>query len=78
MVRFFSLIFILITFYWVSLIKSNSRTKIINNTLEATFDIPGASTETKNNLRFKTIVDRYIAFLLEIYCYSCDKVDPVL
>ena len=72
MFQFVSLILILITYYWVSMIKFISSTKIRNNTVEAPFGIPGASTEPKNYLRVNTIVESEIGFLLGISRYSCD------
>ena len=60
------MIFILIDFYWVSMIKSISSTKIRNNTEKEPFGITGASTENKNNFRVKPIVESNICFLLEI------------
>ena len=65
-VRFVSLMCILISFYWVSILKHISRTKIRNNTEEAPFGIPGARTEADNNLMFEPIVERNITFLLGI------------
>ena len=44
--------------------------KIRNNTLEAPFGIPGVSTEPKNDLRVKPIVDIKIDFILEFKLYS--------
>ena len=38
--------------------------KIRNNTVEASFGIPGVSTEPKNYLRVKPIVENDIGFLL--------------
>ena len=67
MVRFISLILILITLYWVSVLEYIPRTKIRSNTEEAQFGMPGASTEPKKYLRVKTIIERYIYFLLKIY-----------
>ena len=63
MVRFIALILILITFYWVSMLKYISRTKIKNNTEEAPFVIPGERTEPENYLRVKPIVEIKIGFL---------------
>ena len=51
------MIFTLITFYWVSMNKYISSTKIINNIEEAPCGIPGAITEHENNLRVKPIVE---------------------
>ena len=53
-------VFILITHYWVSILKYISSIKIRNNAVEAPFGIPGTSTEPKNNLRFKLLVERKI------------------
>ena len=44
--------------------------KIRNNTVEASFCIPGVSTEHKNDLRVKPIVKSDIGFLLEFDWYS--------
>ena len=46
--------------------------KIRNNTEEAPFGIPGASTEPKNDMKVKATVESDIGFLLEIDQYSCD------
>ena len=46
--------------------------KIINNTVEASFVIPGTSIEPENDLRFKAIVEGEIGFLLEFDRYSSD------
>ena len=46
--------------------------KIRKNTAETPFGIHGASTERQNNLRFKTIVDGKISFILEFDRYSSD------
>ena len=72
MILFISLIFILLIFYWASMLKFISGTKLLNNKEEVPFGIPGASTETKNYLRVKQIVENEIGFLLEIDWYSCD------
>ena len=70
---FFNLaVFILITYSWVSILESISSTKIINNTEEAPFGIPGVSTEPENNLGVNLIVESKISFLLEIYWCSCE------
>ena len=69
--QFISLIFVLLTFHWVSMLESISSKKLRNNTEEAPFVIPGASTEPENGLRVKPINDRDF-FLLEIDWYSCD------
>ena len=50
------IVFILMTYYWVSMIGSISSTKLINNTEKASFGIPGASTEHENYFRFNPIV----------------------
>ena len=71
MVQFISLILILITFYWVSVLEFISTTKIKNSTEEAPFVIPGGSTETENDLRVNPIVESEIIFLLEIDQYYC-------
>ena len=62
----------LVTYYWVPVIKSISSTKDKNYTGEAPFVIPGASTEHENNLRVKPIVEIKIYFMLEIDRCSCD------
>ena len=64
--------FILVNLYWVSVLEFISRKTIINNTEEAPFGIPGASTEHENNLRVKLIIESEIFFWLGIYQYSCD------
>ena len=46
--------------------------KLRSNTEEALFGIPGAITETKNDLRVKPIVESNIGFLLKVERYSCD------
>ena len=56
--------FILITFYWVYMLKSISSTKIRNNTEEEPFGIPVAITESDNDLRINMIVESEIGFLL--------------
>ena len=52
MILFILLIFVLITFYWVSMLRIIYSIRLINNTKESNFGIPGASTEPKNYLRF--------------------------
>ena len=64
--------FILISFYWVSMLKFIFGTKWGNNRKKAPFDILGASTETENVLRGKTIIEREIVFLVVIDRYSWD------
>ena len=64
--------FILITYYWVSVIEHISGKKIRNNTVEAPFVIPGVSTKWKSDLRFRPIVESEIGFLLEFDRYSND------
>ena len=64
--------FILITFYCISMIKCFHGTKIRNNTEEAPFGIPGASTEDNKNLKATPIIDNDISFLMEIDRYYCD------
>ena len=49
-----------------------SNTKTINNTVEAPFGIRDVSTEWKNNLRFKPILEGKIGFLLGSNWYSSD------
>ena len=63
---------ILITFYLVSMIEFIYSTKLRNSTEEASFGIPGTSTEHEINLRVKPIVERNYFFLLQIDRYSCD------
>ena len=53
------------------MLKYISSTKLENNMEEVPFGIPGASTETKNDLRVKPIIESELSFLLEIYRYSC-------
>ena len=72
MIRFISLIFIPINFYWASMIEFISSTKLRNNTIETPFGIPGDSTEHEIDLRVNPIVESKICFLLEIYQYSYD------
>ena len=72
MIIFISLTFMLITFYWVSLIKFIYSTKLSNNKEEAPFGIPKAITEEENNLRVKTMVEHEICYMLEIDQYHCD------
>ena len=55
MFRFVSLILILITYYWVSVLGFIASTKIINNTVEAPFGIPGASTGPENESRKRLV-----------------------
>ena len=43
-----------------------------NNTLEASFGIPGASTEPKNDLRVKPEVESKIGILFEFELNSSD------
>ena len=52
--------FILINFYWVSMLKFISSTKNNNNTEKEPFGIPGESTEHENNLRFNPIFESKI------------------
>ena len=73
MVQFVSLILILITLYWVSMLEYIPSTKIRSNTEEALFGIPGASTEINNSLRFNPIIEICIGFLLEVYQYYCGE-----
>ena len=47
-----------------------SSTEIRNNTEQALFGIPDASTEHEKDLRVKPIVESKIGFLLEINRYS--------
>ena len=54
------------------MLDSISSTQIRNNTEEAPFGIPGASTEPNNNLRANPIVESEIGFLLKIDWYSCE------
>ena len=72
MVRYISLVFILIIFYLFSIIEFISSTKSRNNTEEAPFGILGASTEHENDLRVNIIVESEKTFLLQIERYSCD------
>ena len=64
--------FILITFYWVSMLEYISSTKIRNNKEEAPFGILGEINEPENDLRVKPIVEIKIGFPLESDRYSCD------
>ena len=52
--------FILITFYWVSMLGFISSTKLRDNIEKAPFGIPGVSTEHENGLRFKPIIESEI------------------
>ena len=63
---------ILITNYWVYILKSISREKIRNNTVEATFGILCVHTEPEKDLRVKPIVEIDNDFLLEFIRYSSD------
>ena len=47
------------------MLESIYSTKIRNNTVEATFDILGTSTEPENDLKLKPIVKSKIGFMLE-------------
>ena len=58
-VLYFLLIIVLSMFEYIS------AQKIRNNTVEATFGVPCASTEPKKILRVNTIFERKIGFLLE-------------
>ena len=60
MVCFVSLVFILITFHWVSMLKFVSRTKLSKNTEEASFGITEETTEAKNDLKVEPIVESKI------------------
>ena len=72
MVEFISLVFVLITLYWVFMLEYISREKIRNNTEDAPLCIPRVSTEPGNDLKVKRIIDSDIVLQLEIYRYSCD------
>ena len=60
------------TYYWVFMFGYISGTKIRNNIEETPFDILGPSTDPKNHLRVKLIVEGDIGFLLKIDYYYCD------
>ena len=57
MVQFISLIFILITFYWASMIGFFSSKKLRNNTEESSFFIPGEITKYEKYLRVKPVIE---------------------
>ena len=72
MVRFISpLLYLLLTIGFPCLNLFPAQ-KIINNTEEAPFGIRDVSTEWKNNLRFKPILEGKIGFLLGSNWYSSD------
>ena len=54
------------------MLESISGTQKRNNTEEAPFGIPGASTEPENDFRVKPIVESKIGFLFEIDRYYFD------
>ena len=72
MIRYISTVFILITFYWGSIIGFIFSAHFRNNTEEAPFGILGVITEHVNNLRVNMIVESEIGFLLEFNQYSGD------
>ena len=72
MVQLISLIFIIINFYWVSIIDSISSTQIGTNAEEEPFGTPSVLNEPKKFFRFKTIGENYLVFLFEIDKLSCD------
>ena len=57
-VRYISMIIILITHNFFPVFESISSTKIIKNSIEIPFVIPGASTERQIDLRVKHIFER--------------------
>ena len=63
-VRFISPIFIVITYYCVFVLESDSSTKMHSNIVESLFCIPGTSAEHKDYSRVKLIVESKIGLLL--------------
>ena len=72
MVWFISLILYLLLTIGFQFLDLFPTQNIRKNTEEASFGIPGASTEPKNDLKFNPIVESEIVFLLEIDVYSWD------
>ena len=62
-VRFISPVFIIITYYCVFMLESDSSTKIRNNIVESLFCIPGAIAEHEDNSRVNLIVESEIGLL---------------
>ena len=64
--------FILITFYWVSMISFISNKKLRNIAEEVPSGIPRASSNDENSFRVKPVIERNMCFLIEIERWSCD------
>ena len=65
MVRFISPIYIYYLLLMFPCLNRFTAQRIINDTVEAPFEIPGAITVCKKNLRGKPISESNIGFLLE-------------
>ena len=70
MVRFISLVFILLTFSFIFMSESISEKKIRDNKVEVPFIIQGEITERQSDLRINPIVESDIGFLLELGRHS--------
>ena len=72
MIRFISLLFLLIKYFWVSMIECTYETNLRNNTEKSPYGITDASTEHKKFLMSNPVIEINICFLLDLDQYSCD------